>query len=62
MSPSEQERLINETPQAHSVRPYRCSNPECMRMHIVLLDEHDMPIAHFVVPDAWGFTIAGVMQ
>jgi hypothetical protein len=40
-----------EVPQAHSVRIYYCSGPDCDRPHVFLFDENDEPIAQFVVPD-----------
>jgi hypothetical protein len=59
LTPLEFEQALNEARQAHSVRPFRCLNPDCLRTHIALLDEQGRPFAHFVVPDAWVFAVAG---
>lgn len=37
--------------QADGVGLFYCDEPECRRPHIMLFDEHDNPIAHFVMPD-----------
>ena len=45
----------DEIPQAHGVGVFFCDEPDCKRPHVMLYDEHDKPLAHFVVPDEPGF-------
>jgi hypothetical protein len=41
---------LSQAPQASSVRIFYCANPRCMRPHVVLFDDLDGIIAHFVLP------------
>lgn len=43
---------LNGVPQASFVHTFFCDNPDCLRVHVALFDEHDRPFAHFVLPDA----------
>jgi hypothetical protein len=46
-----------KAPQAHSVSTFLCANPKCQRVHVVLEDEHENPIAQFVAPDDFGLKL-----
>jgi hypothetical protein len=48
-------------PSAHSVRTFLCANPKCQRVHVLLLDRDEMPIAHFVVPDGFVKTLQNAL-
>jgi hypothetical protein len=41
----------DSVPQAHGVGVFYCDELDCHRPHVMLFDEHENPIAHFVMPD-----------
>ena len=42
---------LRRVPQADWVDVFLCDNPKCQRAHVVLFNEQDEAIAHFVLPD-----------
>jgi hypothetical protein len=48
--------LLEEIPAAHGIGIVMCPDPQCGRPHIVLFDEDEEAIAHFIL-DAETFAI-----
>lgn len=56
------EDVILNTPIAEGVAVFFCPSPDCNRPHLLLLDEDDQPMAHFVVGDDFFTELSTAMQ
>jgi len=53
---------ILATPVAEGAAVFFCPNPGCNQPHILLLDEDNEPMAHFVIGDDFFAELAAAMQ
>ena len=56
------EDAILDTPVAEGAAVFFCPNPQCNQPHLLLMDEDNQPMAHFVVEDDFFAELAAAMQ
>ena len=56
-----EEDILN-TPVADGAAVFFCPNPDCNQPHILLFDEDDELIAHYVISDEFFQELANAMQ
>jgi hypothetical protein len=56
------DEIIMTTPIAEGAAVFFCPNPDCNQPHLLLLDEDDQPMAHFVIADDFFQELVNAMQ
>lgn len=56
------EEQILATPVAEGAAIFFCPNPDCQQPHMLLIDEDDQLMAHFVIGDDFFAELAAAMK